>query len=71
MQIDDESLFIFITYFQEVILSNPDSVGYKAWQSPQGDAYRQFWFFDLQNAASVKSGSKPSFKADVGPFTYK
>ena len=59
-------------YFQQVVLSNPDSIGYKTWQSPQGNAYTQFWFFDLVNAAEVKErGAKPYFVADVGPFTYK
>ncbi|XP_053718870.1 platelet glycoprotein 4 [Synchiropus splendidus] len=49
----------------------PGTTAYDNWVSTGAAVYRQFWFFDVQNAADVvKNGSAPEV-VQRGPYTYK
>ncbi|XP_074481022.1 platelet glycoprotein 4 isoform X1 [Sebastes fasciatus] len=49
----------------------PGTTAYDNWVSTGGKVYRQFWFFDVQNAEDVlKNGSTPVV-VERGPYTYR
>ncbi|XP_077355254.1 platelet glycoprotein 4 [Festucalex cinctus] len=63
------NILIEETVLQEALIA-PGSPAYDNWLSPGGAVYRQFWFFDVQNAREVEEEGAAPLVAEKGPYTY-
>ncbi|XP_051911393.1 platelet glycoprotein 4 [Hippocampus zosterae] len=57
------------TVLQEAVITL-GTPAYDNWLSPGGAVYRQFWFFDVQNAREVVEEGAAPVVAEKGPYTY-
>ncbi|XP_061662979.1 platelet glycoprotein 4 [Syngnathoides biaculeatus] len=57
------------TVLQKAVIA-PGTPAYDNWLSPGGAVYRQFWFFDVQNAREVIEEGAVPMVAEKGPYTY-
>ncbi|XP_061617640.1 platelet glycoprotein 4 [Phyllopteryx taeniolatus] len=57
------------TVLQKAVIA-PGTPAYENWLSPGGAVYRQFWFFDVQNAREVIEKGVAPVVVEKGPYTY-
>ncbi|XP_068573390.1 platelet glycoprotein 4 [Cebidichthys violaceus] len=49
----------------------PGTTAYNNWVATGGIVYRQFWFFDVQNAQEILQNGATPVVMEKGPYTYK
>ncbi|XP_049616763.1 platelet glycoprotein 4 [Syngnathus scovelli] len=57
------------TVLQEAVIAE-GTPAYENWLAPGGAVYRQFWFFDVQNAREVVGEGAVPVVVEKGPYTY-
>uniref|UniRef100_A0A3Q2XP77 Uncharacterized protein n=1 Tax=Hippocampus comes TaxID=109280 RepID=A0A3Q2XP77_HIPCM len=57
------------SHCEEAVIA-PGTPAYENWLSPGGAVYRQFWFFNVQNAREVVEEGAAPVVAEKGPYTY-
>lgn len=59
----------YLPGIKEAVIA-PGTPAYDNWLSPGGAVYRQFWFFNVQNAREVVEEGAAPVVAEKGPYTY-
>ncbi|XP_049422844.1 platelet glycoprotein 4 [Epinephelus fuscoguttatus] len=58
------------TVEKEAVIEN-GTTAYDNWASAEAQVYRQFWFFDVQNAQEVLQKGANPVVVEKGPYTYR
>ena len=55
---------------QEAVIE-PGTLAYENWIASGAPVYRQFWLYDVQNAAGVVENGETPRVSEKGPYTYR